>query len=144
MATEEDTWKHLWLPTAEDDVLWRYHCSLRTKAGFSRAVALRITLVPGTRMETMKKTLVGDTLEQNCESAFWIFSKAVKNNWCEERRTPIQDMNRICNLFEEEHVSISEFHVAVQEHRHWTSCSRTWKYLASGNGASFGSRQRQN
>ena len=45
-------------------------------------------------------------------SCLWIFSKAVKNNWCEERRRrPIQDMNRICNRVEEEHVSISEFHL---------------------------------
>ena len=78
-------------------------------------------------------------------SCLWIFSKAVENNWYEERRRrPIQDMNRICNRVEEKHVSISEFHLAVQEHRHWTSYSTTWKYPAFGNGASFGSRHRQN
>ena len=42
----------------------------------------------------------------------------MKNNWCEDRRRrPFQDMNRICNSVEEEHVSISEFHLAVQEQK---------------------------
>ena len=95
---------------------------LTGQARFSSAVTLMNNVGAWNENEDNEEKEVGSFMGAKLAAFLWIFSKAVKKNWSsalgeERRKRLIQDMNRICNRVGEEHVWVSEFHLAVQEQK---------------------------